>query len=124
MYTRSQLVLFKGMLWRYMFSSNHADYVHTVASISVQLDFWYSEFRMRWLTKSNPNCNPCGVYLFVSRVVGVGMQCVRVIQRWWRRLGWQKRAHTFCMAAHPRLGMGSGVAVLSDDLMKAIAEHM
>ena len=57
-------------------------------------------------------------------VHGVGLTCVRVLQRWWRsmRRRWQTLA--LMMALHPRLGKESPLAVLDSDLLRMCREHL
>jgi hypothetical protein len=43
---------------------------------------------------------------------GVGLQRVRRVQRWWRRLRWQKQALSLMMGMHKRLGAQSKLYAL------------
>ena len=53
-------------------------------------------------------------------VHGVGVERVRTVQRWWRRRSrqYKERAMAFMMGGHRRLGVGSGLRVLDDGVMR------
>ena len=51
-------------------------------------------------------------------VKGVGMSCVRTLQRWFRRTRWQPRALALMMATHKRLGADCPIAGVHADILR------
>ena len=51
-------------------------------------------------------------------VHGVGISCVRTLQRWWRRMLWRTKALSVMMGQHNRLGQESQLMVLDKNLLE------
>jgi hypothetical protein len=68
-------------------------------------------------------CSFRGWRLTEYSVQFTGSHWVRALQRWWRRVCWARRALPVAMALHARLGRGSGLQVLGDDLVLLCLTH-
>ena len=51
-------------------------------------------------------------------VRGVGISCVRTLQRWWRTMLWRPKALAVMMGQHNRLGQESQLMVLDKNLLE------
>jgi hypothetical protein len=54
-------------------------------------------------------------------IYGVGIQCVRRMQRWWRRMGarrYKERAVAVMMGGHARLGADSPLMALDESVLR------
>ena len=60
----------------------------------------------------------------ITRVYGVGVACVRTLQRWFRQILSQRRVLAVMMATHKRLGRASGLHGLDYGLLQLLCTKL
>jgi hypothetical protein len=121
-YPRSKLIVWKGLLFRFLEPIRSVFGLHRLCQITLA--------EVVIFPRANNNEPPhmclavCGDRIgstdwrLAVILYGVGLTRVRRLQRWFRRLKWQKRALAVMMSTHKRLGSDSPMALLDADILR------
>ena len=114
-YPRVNLVVCRGLLMRYRelnteFMDSHGlRPFERIRILPVQRTLYPDETFLALLADR---------WNYAGTVHGVGLQCVRRVQRWLRTLKLQTLAVAFMMGQHPRVGARSPLMLLNADLLR------
>ena len=116
LYPKSKLLTCQGLLLRFDCSTHEVFGLHSLRATT--------HWKVRALKPRNrlffsmslvfPNATVTSS-IFVR---GVGISCVRTLQRWWRTMLWRPKALAVMMGQHNRLGQESQLMVLDKNLLE------
>ena len=127
LYPKSKLLTCQGLLLRFDCSTHEVFGLHSLRATT--------HWKVRALKPRNrlffsmslvfPNATATSPLVFPNATVtssifvhGVGISCVRTLQRWWRRMLWRTKALSVMMGQHNRLGQESQLMVLDKNLLE------
>jgi len=115
-YPQSRLLLCQGLLLRYNGVTREIFGLHSLRAVT--------HWKLRIV---QPRCRlffsmtiafPSTTVTSSIFVKGVGLSCVRTLQRWWRAMQWRAKALALMMSQHDRLGQASPLVVLDKNLLE------
>jgi hypothetical protein len=126
-YPKSKLMTCQGLLLRFDCSTHEVFGLHSLRAAT--------RWHVRALKPRNrlffsmslvfPNATATSPLVFANAIVtssifvrGVGISCVRTLQRWWRTMLWRPKALAVMMGQHNRLGQESQLMVLDKNLLE------